>query len=87
MVLSAGRPDHVVEEVAGQVDPGERVTRVQNDETSKALGRLPEGVEPCLIEVGAVDGGSDLHTGHAQLPHREVQLLRGSSRVLQRDCP
>ncbi len=55
---------HVVEVVAGQVNTGERVTRVENDETTQALGRFPEGVETGPVEIGAVHGGSDLHTGH-----------------------
>jgi hypothetical protein len=62
-----GPADHVLEEVATEIDSPQRVVGVKQDQAAEVVGHLPEGVQSRLVQGHPVDVGSDLGSDHPQL--------------------
>lgn len=78
------RPAHdIVQQVGAEIDPGQRVERMEHDQAAQPGRLLPEGIEVGIRQVDIAHPGSDLNTHHPQLFHCMTQLGRRRLRTLK----
>src|SRR6478672_8285427 len=58
--------------------------RVDENERPQLIRRRPHRLERGIVEVPAVDVGTDLSAAQSELPHGAPELVRGPLRILQR---